>query len=177
MIAQKYSARRVVGVDIDGELVRKAWLRRRTVWSRQAPLVMDFKEVEDDGSIRRKTKKRKLDHQVSSPPSQLAKNATTRTPVPDYFPASCLHMFGPLPIPPTPTATERVPDLDPVLPGPNVFPHNLTFRQSDWPSQPIPEDNEHYDVVIAYVPSLPLSSFYFSPADITTGSPCQNGST
>ncbi|EIM87937.1 Bin3-domain-containing protein [Stereum hirsutum FP-91666 SS1] len=104
-LAQKWSARRVIGVDIDGDLVRKAWMRRRTIWSRQSPL---------------------------SPATVLS------TPQADYFPASCLHMFGPLPIPPS------------VLPRDHEFPHNVSFRHSDWPAQPIPEDTEGYDVVIAF---------------------------
>lgn len=78
-IAQKWGARRVVGVDIDETLVRAAWKRRRTVWSLQRPP----SEPSDD-------RKRKREPDASG--------LAARTEY-DYFPASCEYMFGPLPIP------------------------------------------------------------------------------
>ncbi|KAM6492337.1 Bicoid-interacting protein 3 (Bin3) domain containing protein [Amanita muscaria] len=54
---------------------------------------------------------------------------------PDYFPASCEHEFGPLPVPPG---------------GKGVFPHNITFRTADWIEEEIVEDKDGYDVVIAF---------------------------
>ena len=65
-----------------------------------------------------------------------------------YFPASCEHEFGPLPIPPS---SNR---------GKTAFPHNIFFRTANWTTTPIPEDAEGYDVVIAYAPSLFSLSFY-----------------
>lgn len=57
----------------------------------------------------------------------------------NYFPASCEHEFGSLPIPPS---SNR---------GKDVFPHNICFRTADWTETSIPEDAEGYDVVIGYV--------------------------
>ncbi|KAJ8472978.1 hypothetical protein ONZ45_g16473 [Pleurotus djamor] len=57
---------------------------------------------------------------------------------PDYFPQSFEHMFGALPIP------SAGPDEK------HCFPHNLTFRTGDWVKEPIPEDAEGYNVVIAF---------------------------
>ncbi|KAF8636044.1 hypothetical protein AX17_003839 [Amanita inopinata Kibby_2008] len=57
---------------------------------------------------------------------------------PDYFPASCEHEFGSLPVPP---AVHR---------GKHVFPHNLTFRTADWVEEEIVDDKEGYDVVVAF---------------------------
>ncbi|KAH9026108.1 Bicoid-interacting protein 3-domain-containing protein [Lactarius hengduanensis] len=104
LLAQSRGARRVVGVDIDDVLVRMAWRRRRTLWSHQAP----FSESSSSAS-RTKRKRSPL------PP---------KPPVVDYFPASCQHMFGPLPIPPTDTFHSDTAN--------HKFPHNITFRRADW---------------------------------------------
>lgn len=109
-IAQLWGAHRVVGVDLDETLIRAAWKRRRTVWSLQAPSGM---EQPDSGS-------ETVDFEA------------------DYFPASCEHMFGPLPIPPQDESTP-----------PETFPHNVTFQTADWTRQAIHEDAEGYDVVVA----------------------------
>jgi 7SK snRNA methylphosphate capping enzyme len=54
----------------------------------------------------------------------------------NYFPASCLHIYGPLPLPPRE--------------GSASFPHNLTFKTQDWMDSSIAEgDNEEYDVILA----------------------------
>ena len=66
-----------------------------------------------------------------------------------YFPASCEHEFGSLPIPPF---SNR---------GKTTFPHNISFRTADWTTTPVPEDAEGYDVVIAYILS-PLYLSFFS---------------
>ncbi|KAF9564548.1 Bin3-domain-containing protein [Agrocybe pediades] len=55
-----------------------------------------------------------------------------------YFPASCEHEFGSLPIPPSSVR------------GKNVFPHNITFRTADWVNKDIHEDAEGYDVVVGF---------------------------
>lgn len=56
----------------------------------------------------------------------------------EYFPASCEHEFGPLPVPP---AEHR---------GKQVFPHNIAFRTANWVEEEIVEDKDGYDVVLAF---------------------------
>ena len=55
----------------------------------------------------------------------------------DYFPASCEHSYGPLPIPSS--RTRAAP-----------FPHNVTFRTVDWMAEQETSDEFRYDVVLAY---------------------------
>ncbi|KAG7446977.1 Bin3-domain-containing protein [Guyanagaster necrorhizus] len=57
---------------------------------------------------------------------------------PDHFPLSFEHTFGSLPIPPNRNR------------GKHVFPHNVSFRASDWVNDQIPEDSEPYDIIIAF---------------------------
>jgi len=57
-------------------------------------------------------------------------------------------MFGPLPIPPTPSSTEtgiRLADVPE-----NAFPHNVSFRRADWVNERIPKDEPGYDVILAF---------------------------
>ncbi|KAG6835712.1 hypothetical protein H0H93_015423, partial [Arthromyces matolae] len=126
-IGQSWGAHRVVGVDIDDTLIRAAWRRRRVVWSLQQPNSGDIDSTTVSST---KTKKRKRDHIPDEPPH----------PQPDYFPASCEHEFGSLPIPPSQSQSR----------GRHVFPHNVSFRQADWLTTHIPEDDEGYNVVIAF---------------------------
>lgn len=65
--------------------------------------------------------------------------ANVPPPIPGYFPESLALTFGHLPIPPSTREKQ------------DKFPHNLTFRTADWPSQKIPEDDAGYDIVIAFV--------------------------
>jgi 7SK snRNA methylphosphate capping enzyme len=67
--------------------------------------------------------------------------APSAQPAADHFPASCQHIFGPLPIPPT--------DIAGLGFSENTFPHNITFRRADWVNERIPEDDASYDVIIA----------------------------
>ncbi|CAK5268640.1 unnamed protein product [Mycena citricolor] len=115
-VAQIHAARKVVGVDIDDALIRAAWRKRRTVWSTQGPAP----SLPSDGSSSSRKRKREEDA-----PAVLA----------DYFPASCVHSVGPLPIPDS---------------SPEIFPHNVAFRTADWVNEAIPEDAEGYDVVVAF---------------------------
>ncbi|KAI9507518.1 Bicoid-interacting protein 3-domain-containing protein [Russula earlei] len=120
--AQSWGARRVVGVDIDDTLVRMAWRRRRTLWSHQAPL--------SSAGTSRPNSKRERAPVPASPP------------VADYFPASCQHMFGPLPIPAADTLDFDISE--------NTFPHNISFRRADWVNESIPEDDGGYNVIVAF---------------------------
>lgn len=135
MQAQTLGAKRVVGVDIDDTLVRAAWKHRRAVWSQQGSSA-DSHETpssESNETVHGSRKRRRL--------SQSEEEAATPQGAPDYFPASCEHMFGALPIPaaaPHEKAAE-------------AFPHNVVFRAADWVNSGIPDDAEGYDVVIAYV--------------------------
>lgn len=55
-----------------------------------------------------------------------------------HFPTAFEHMFGSLPIPPA------------ANPSQCPFPHNLTFRTTNWIKDGAPEDKDGYDIVIAY---------------------------
>ncbi|KAJ7731106.1 Bicoid-interacting protein 3-domain-containing protein [Mycena maculata] len=113
-IAQSHGASKVLGVDIDDALVRAAWRRRRTVWSTQGP------PIETDGATEGPSRKRKRVEPVGEA---------------DYFPSSCAHSLGPLPIPRS---------------APDTFPHNVSFRTADWVNDAIPEDEGGYDIVLAF---------------------------
>ena len=70
--------------------------------------------------------------------------STEATAVANYFPASCEHMFGPLPIPDRDFHKDT--GVDASL---GMFPHNVSFRAADWVRDELTEDAEGYDVVIA----------------------------
>ncbi|CAA7268389.1 unnamed protein product [Cyclocybe aegerita] len=165
-IAQTHGAKFIVGVDIDDKLVQGAWRRRRAVWSTQAPSVPHGRSLEDqipdkvsledgkqsstsllteDRNSNKKRKRDQVDSEVPGPADEHASplsttNTTTRRPRPrpNYFPASCEHEFGSLPIPPSANR------------GKDVFPHNLAFRTADWVNTTIPEDADGYDIVVAF---------------------------
>ncbi|KAH0834827.1 Bicoid-interacting protein 3-domain-containing protein [Lanmaoa asiatica] len=119
-IAQSWGARRVVGVDIDDTLVRAAWKRRRTLWSLQSPP----SQASQDGSPT--TKRIRLD--ADAEPDHF-----------DYFPTSCEQSHGPLSIPSDVAGEHR-----------DTFPHNVTFRTTDWVTEDLATDEPTYDVVIAF---------------------------
>ena len=112
----------MIGVDIDDSLITAAWKRRRSAWSQQEPEWNGF-TGQDEPSTTGKRKREELPLSVLRP---------------YHFPASCEHMFGPLPIP-----TQK-PKLD-------LFPHNVAFKCADWVTTGIAEDMEGYDVVVACV--------------------------
>ncbi|KAG2082318.1 Bicoid-interacting protein 3-domain-containing protein [Suillus cothurnatus] len=119
-IGQSRGAHQVVGVDIDDTLIRAAWKRRRTVWSLQSP---------ESGNI---------NEARCPPPKQqplLDDASTTDHSAHHYFPASCEHSCGPLPIP------DR---------GCGDFPHNVIFRTVDWVRDEIPEDYDQYDIILGF---------------------------
>lgn len=121
-LAQSLGARKVIGVDIDDSLITAAWKRRRSIWTQQEP---DFDS--SYGSETPRPSKKKEIHEALSDVRQA-----------DYFPASCEHMFGALPIPAHKSKS-------------TAFPHNVVFRCADWVTTEIAEDAEGYDVVVAYV--------------------------
>ena len=78
-LAQRYGANKAVGVDIDEDLVRAAWARRRKVWSLQQPPDASLAKIKIEGDS---------PHILAASPRAA-----------NYFPASLPHQFGPLPIP------------------------------------------------------------------------------
>ncbi|TFK19811.1 Bin3-domain-containing protein [Coprinopsis marcescibilis] len=158
-IAQNWNARKVVGVDIDDTLVQNAWKRRRTLWSLQEPLRVGDGELEyaDEEKLRLRKKKGKRKRTPSPPRIHPTKN---------YFPASCEHEFGPLPIPPYQvlaalgSSSVDVGDADydedeggkpktSTSEATRVFPYNVLFRTADWTKADIVEDAQGYGVVFA----------------------------
>ena len=130
VLAQMHGARFVVGVDIDEALIQAAWRRRRAVWSTQAPRLDKFEDMEDGGR----------------PAAQVVElGDQTTTALRHYFPTSCEHEFGSLPIPPSSSRSKKL-----------SFPHNLSFRTADWTKTELPEDLEGYNVVIAWVVPVAL---------------------
>jgi 7SK snRNA methylphosphate capping enzyme len=127
-LAQSMEAHLVVGVDIDDTLVQAAWRRRRVVWSLQAP----------ENMLSEPGKEHDYDGDSSSRTTQTQEPSTTSARA-NYFPASCEHTFGHLPIP-----ASRGSDA-------TVFPHNVLFRTANWLENSILEDAQGYDVVIACV--------------------------
>ncbi|KAF7980246.1 hypothetical protein HWV62_38975 [Athelia sp. TMB] len=115
-IAQSWGASHVLGVDIDEVLIRGAWRRRRVAWSLQAP--EDIPTVSEG----RPSKRARLESSA----------------VPNYFPASFEHTYGPVSIPPYENTRKH------------IFPHNVSFRTADWVHEDVPEDQSGYDVVIAF---------------------------
>jgi len=108
-VAQTYGAHFVVGVDIDDALIHAAWRRRRAVWSTQAPPHLE--------------------------PGQMVKPSEPTTTTRNYFPTSCEHEFGSLPIPPSSITKEKL-----------SFPHNLSS------SAPLVEPSERTTTRINYFP-------------------------
>ncbi|EUC61150.1 methyltransferase domain protein [Rhizoctonia solani AG-3 Rhs1AP] len=77
-IASRYEAKEVVGVDIDSELVSRAWRHRRDVWSLQTP----------------KASSR------AAPADTLEEEYSVQGKNDVYFPECFPSLFGPVPIPP-----------------------------------------------------------------------------
>lgn len=134
MQAQTLGAKRVVGVDIDDTLIRAAWKHRRSVWSQQGPGADSYETPSSDETAHGGRKRRRLSQSEDEANPTFASQGA-----PDYFPASCEHMFGALPIP-AGAPHEKAAD---------TFPHNVAFRAADWVNSGIPDDAEGYDVVIA----------------------------
>jgi 7SK snRNA methylphosphate capping enzyme len=138
-IAQR-GAKKITGVDIDEELIRAAWSRRRKAWSLQQPQVCPTSNGENSSSTAPSNKKRKRGEEDQ----RSASNSISHRPlvVPDYFPASLVHSFGSLSIPEANSSPTTLPDT-------SSFPHNVGFRAANWVIEEIHEDKEGYDVVLA----------------------------
>lgn len=93
------------------------------MWSHQKP----SQDLPEEGDAEQPDKKRRrTTESAEGDESNIA----------NYFPASCEHMFGPLPIPPDTSNDRR-------------FPHNVVFQTADWVTSEIAEDTQGYDVVVA----------------------------
>lgn len=100
------------------------------VWSQQAPNnLLEPRSPSPAITPERPTKRQRIPE---------VENGEEVSVFPGHFPASCEHMFGPLPIP---SSTS----------GMQTFPHNVLFRTADWVNFEISEDKLGYDIVIAYV--------------------------
>ena len=148
--AQNWGAQKVVGVDIDESLIEGAWRRRRALWSSQGPSLPPTSQKQGEVShavtgVRRKRSRSKAEDDsdgeltaqgLSPGPRRTSDNNS------NYFPASCEHEFGSLPIPPASSNPSR---------GKNAFPHNVTFITADWVDEDLVEDKIEggWDVVVA----------------------------
>ncbi|KAI9460773.1 Bicoid-interacting protein 3-domain-containing protein [Boletus coccyginus] len=96
----------------------------------------------DDTLVRAAWKRRRTLWSLQSPPHDREQSPTKRirldATADDYFPVSCEQTHGPLPIP-TDAAEHR-----------DAFPHNVTFRTTDWVTEDAAADEPTYDVVIAF---------------------------
>lgn len=152
-IAQRFSPSKVIGVDLDGDLIAGAWKRRRAVWSLQEPPHKQSAPVEqktEPQTTKPGQKRKRTD-------TDLALAKETRPGSPIYFPAALQHMFGPLPIPSSTQGTSSR--------ASHTFPNNMSFYTVDWMApRDIDmsaegestiagierEDREGYDVAIAF---------------------------
>jgi len=127
---QLWAPEKIVGVDIDAELVAAAWKRRRYLWSFQAP---DARRASVDGPgesskhAGQKRKREDCDGPDTIVPLQQAR----------YFPIAMQHLFGQLPLPSATPETST------------VFPHNVAFITTDWIKAGCAYDSEGYDIVLA----------------------------
>ncbi|KAG9015467.1 hypothetical protein FRB94_000072 [Tulasnella sp. JGI-2019a] len=136
-IAQRYGARRVIGVDIDETLIRNAWKRRKIVWSLQNSELTSKSRDDRHPHVKRRELGR---HEDGIVPEAIDHSADSLMSLREahYFPASLSFSFGTLPL-------STVGAEDPV-----AFPHNVTFRTANWvASSGIPEDSGGYDVILA----------------------------
>lgn len=149
--AQSWGAKKVVGVDIDETLVRAAWKRRRTVWSQSYPQDKTSPSSEKDLAGSRTSAGKKRKSESDSDNEETNEPSGSRSLLAEYFPVSCEHMFGPLPIPPSKPHTAC------------QFPHNAVFQTADWVTTEIADDAQGYDVIVAY--AILSSCFTSSKAD------------
>ncbi|GAA5879650.1 hypothetical protein JCM1840_000601 [Sporobolomyces johnsonii] len=163
-LAQRFEPARVVGVDIDSDLTRKARGNVDLAWSRQAPL----KRLLDEAtalSSSRKRRSRSRSPATDPPLPPLSSTDPTSPFLPTsahYFPTSMSRMFGYLPHPKH-LLTHYVdqPEIETtgvlrrgkrkVMPlEVKAFPENMRVVHADWVNQEIDADREGYDVIIAF---------------------------
>ncbi|KAF5318624.1 hypothetical protein D9619_010718 [Psilocybe cf. subviscida] len=137
-IAQCHGADLVVGVDIDDALIQAAWKRKLSVWSTQGPSQVTSPVTPISPTSIPEHRKRKANPSTEDLESNYRDPLRNPPPPRNYFPLSCDHEFGTLPVPPS---AHR---------GKTSFPHNVSFRTADWTKTEIPEDAAGYDVVVAF---------------------------
>jgi len=120
-----WNAREVIGVDIDDTLVRAAWRRRRSVWSMQRP-------------FSNKNNGEEQSEEENSQPKSQQPSVSSNV----LYPTAFELMFGSLPIPPSKSCGSSSTTKH--------FPHNITFRTTDWVNNGAPEDGGGYDVIVAF---------------------------
>lgn len=156
----------MVGVDIDGDLIRAAWKRRRLVWSLQehpahhdnkitpASVTSDTDQEDGAGGTKQVKKRKRMDSRADMTTGGVSPGFQSQSQInlsPSYFPMALQHMFGPLPIPSAAAPISSTPEWKP-----KPFPHNITFHTADWMATPRDmdmgikkEDREGYDVIVA----------------------------
>lgn len=125
----KSASRVILRVSLTAELTKIA-----QSWGAHKVIGVDI----DESLVRAAWRRRTVVWSAQSP-SPPETDGSAQEVLPDYFPLSFEHMFGSLPIPPNRNR------------GKHVFPHNVSFRASDWVNNQIPEDSEPYDIIIACV--------------------------
>ncbi|KAG8983186.1 hypothetical protein FRB90_006240 [Tulasnella sp. 427] len=151
-LAQRWGANRVVGVDIDPDLVAGAWKKRRTAWSMQAPIANEQRlavhsplgvqslDVSEYPASLPYTYGSLPELSTVSPRMELEGSLAEDRPQSaeeSHFPLSMIHSFGPLPL----SLADETPET--------LFPRNVIFRAKDWVENSIPEDEKGYDVILA----------------------------
>ncbi|GAA5895428.1 hypothetical protein JCM6882_006247 [Rhodosporidiobolus microsporus] len=179
-VAQRWGAGKVTGVDVDAELVRAAKGNADLAWSRQAPLDRLVAEASYLTSTSRSSRQPHSRSRSASPSrSHSQSRASSPNPPPPlsqshdspspFFPPSLSHFpialprqYGYLPAPRA-LLTRYVdqPEVETtgvlrkgkrkVMPlEEKTFPENVRFRCADWVEEKVQEDEEGYDVIIAF---------------------------
>jgi hypothetical protein len=168
-LAQLHQARRVVGVDIDVDLIQSCTTTVQQAYSIQKPSC-ERPEVATDKEKRKKRRKLTSGQEEAD---------LTKKPELQYFPACFPALYDIIPINPqaesstspltagasTSTGTDRKrrgtsyePDNIP------SFPQNLVFYAANWAEEEIETDTAQYDVILAWVsPNSPCQTVVADP--------------
>ena len=153
-LAQLHQPRRVVGVDIDVDLIESCNSTVQQAYSIQKP-THDKAEVAMNGEKRKKRRKLTSGQEEEDPP---------RKPEPQYFPACFPALYDIIPInpkvesstssstasPSSSTGTDRKRrETSPSLGDIPSFPQNLVFYAANWAEEEIETDPAQYDVILA----------------------------
>jgi 7SK snRNA methylphosphate capping enzyme len=153
-LAQLHHARRVIGVDIDVDLIQACSGTVQQAYSIQKPL--SGKPVVTTELEKRKKRRKLTSDQVEADPSI---ETAAR-----YFPACFPALYDIIPINPrsesstsssgagTSTSTEtdrKRKGTSPQSHNMVAFPQNLVFYAADWAEEEIETDTEQYDVILA----------------------------